>query len=90
MTYSERVQAIAEEMARSDEPYGMWTGDKDSQIRPHLIRMKEQYARIAVKHMAIMFSSGYGEGAKWGWNDFRNRVKNLQEGFGLIPDNTKE
>ncbi|MBC9913139.1 hypothetical protein [Chitinophaga varians] len=88
------VREIAEEMAKAKskkfEPTISWeqyhVEAREWRISDHL-----PDARIAVKHMANAFSTGYGEGAKWGMSFYVNgRMKTMMTERGLIPESGKE
>jgi hypothetical protein len=96
MTYNERVQAIAEEMARENEPGFFSVADlfpDMEQAKDDIKRVSNCYihlARIAVKYMAEAYKMGFNGGWGYDFSDesqimaFCDRCIKME---GLIPDN---
>jgi hypothetical protein len=56
-TYNERLNEIAEEMAKYDRPYS-WK-NLDEYLKFSVINKHKPLARIALKHMAEEWKNGY-------------------------------
>lgn len=91
MKYEDRIQSIAEEMAKD---YRTQYWDKAVEDFPALISSLIPAARIAVKHMAQQYEYGHHDG--WmskAMNFNRLHSPSLKEGLiksGLIPDDGQE
>ena len=98
MTYEERVQQIAEEMAmveyantyKSYVKYttthansNCWSAGFYRQQWPVLIARYAPFARIAAKHMAQAFEDGARWGEGWRWSEYE--LPDEMKDRGLIP-----
>ena len=96
MTYEERVQQIAEEMAAKKYPisFQLYKKYKDK-VNPtwhevfyrdnwsHLVDEFMKYSIIAIKHMAQAFEDGARWSEGWMWSEYE--LSDQMKDRGLIP-----
>lgn len=90
MTYNERVQAIAEEMAkeRYPKPYGELKDSNQPAWAGMYVSTFLDQARIAVKHMAEAVQESWCNGEPLSAGDYEE-FKKYAINKGLIPDNSQ-
>jgi len=88
--YDQRVRAIAEDMALADHSGGIWPPEADDKYKAWMTDCYLKAARIAVRHMSVMYQNGYLYNLDLSEDDagYDHKIRHLEiikQNLGLIP-----